>query len=247
MRKNRLLASKSPTPIYYQLRVIIQKDIEEGRLKPGARVSSERQLAKQYSLSLGTVRQAIGSLVNEGFLLRHQGKGTYVAGTVLRKGSLRYYRLRKSFRDAEEDLAIKLLSLKRISGRKFINEKLNIRENEELFELERVFYIGEKPTIYTLSYLSCRQFKSLDSLSQHRFEKMTFYETVENEYGIATINNTELISAIAASAAISKVLKVPKGQPILLVEMLSFTHRKRIYEYRLSYCSTVHRQLAREY
>jgi len=66
------------TPKYMQLKDELLSWIASGRYRPGDKLPSENELAEQYSLSRQTVRQSIGELVQEGWLVREQGKGTFV-------------------------------------------------------------------------------------------------------------------------------------------------------------------------
>lgn len=65
-------------PIYYQLKEIIKREIEEGRIKPGERIPTEFELCDQFTISRAPVRQALTELVNEGLLYRQRGSGTFV-------------------------------------------------------------------------------------------------------------------------------------------------------------------------
>ncbi|RUS47875.1 GntR family transcriptional regulator [Cohnella sp. AR92] len=53
--------------------------IAGGRYRPGDKLPSENELSEQFGLSRQTVRQSIGELVQEGWLSREQGKGTFVS------------------------------------------------------------------------------------------------------------------------------------------------------------------------
>jgi len=66
-------------PKYYQLQKAIRRMVEHKSLKAGELVPSENKLVGEYKVSKNTVRQALTNLVNEGFLYREQGKGTYVS------------------------------------------------------------------------------------------------------------------------------------------------------------------------
>lgn len=72
-----MLDRKHPLPLYYQLKEIIKKSIREGQYKLYERIPSENQLVAKYGVSRNTVRQALTELVNEGWLFREQGKGTF--------------------------------------------------------------------------------------------------------------------------------------------------------------------------
>ncbi|MEW9673926.1 GntR family transcriptional regulator [Ammoniphilus sp. 3BR4] len=57
----------------------IKKWILEEKYKPHEKIASENELADIFAVSRQTVRQAIGELVNEGWLYREQGRGTFCA------------------------------------------------------------------------------------------------------------------------------------------------------------------------
>ncbi|MEG1134735.1 MAG: GntR family transcriptional regulator [Cellulosilyticaceae bacterium] len=67
-------------PLYYQLKKIIIDMIENEEIKPDETIPSEPKLMTIYDLSRTTVRKAIDELVNEGYLYKIQGKGTFVKG-----------------------------------------------------------------------------------------------------------------------------------------------------------------------
>ena len=235
-----------PTPVYFQLQKELQKEIEDGRWAPGQIIPPERTIAEKHKLSIGTVKKAILNLVTEGYLYRIQGKGTFVAGMALQPESLRYYRYLEDFNDEEVELQIKLLNLKATKGIAPINGFLNLRTNQNLFELERLFYHGSKPVVYSISYIPQKMFEDLATLPKHKFENIPLYIALEEIYGLPTINNQELISAVPADSATAKKLKIQNGSPVLLIEMLSYTYKQTPYEYRKSYCLTDSRSLFRE-
>jgi GntR family transcriptional regulator len=235
-----------PTPAYFKFQMMLQEEIENGRWAPGQTIPPERALAGAHHLSVGTVKKAILNLVNKGYLYRIQGKGTFVAGMTLQPESLRYYRYLEDFNDQEVELQIKLLNLKVTKGIDPINGFLNLRANQSLFEILRLFYLGPKPVVYSISYIPQKMFKNLAALPKHKFENIPLYIALEEIYGLPTLNNQELISAVSADSATAKKLKIQKGSPVLLIEMLSYTYKQTPYEYRKSYCLTDSRSLFRE-
>ena len=65
-------------PLYKQLKDLILKEIEEGRLKPNQKIPTELELSERYQISRMTVRKSLAQLVDEGILAKKQGKGTFV-------------------------------------------------------------------------------------------------------------------------------------------------------------------------
>lgn len=62
-----------------QMVEILTKAIASGKFGEGERITSENALSRQYGISRNTIREAISSLVQQGYLTRTQGKGTFVA------------------------------------------------------------------------------------------------------------------------------------------------------------------------
>ena len=66
-------------PLYAQLKELILGEIQSGALKAGDMIPTEHELMEQYSISRNVVRQAIGELVEGGYLIRKKAKGTFVS------------------------------------------------------------------------------------------------------------------------------------------------------------------------
>ncbi len=246
MGPEKLQGTSAPVPIYYRLQETLRSKIEAGEWKPGGAIPPERIIAEAYGASVGTVKKALQNLVNSGYLIRVQGKGTFVAGTTLRKGSLRYYRMQRALDDEPADLTIRFLGIRETAGAADVKRNLGLPAKERLFELRRLFLWGDKPVVYSVSSLPKRLFKDLNRLPEIRLKDRTLYETIEKIYGLPTLRNQELFGAAGAGAAAAEALAVPKGSPVLTIEMLSFTYRDVPYEYRLSYCVTTERKIFSE-
>ncbi len=75
----------SATPLYLQLKRLLEREIAAGALPPHSRVPSERELSEQFAISRMTVRQALTELIQEGRLYTSAGKGTFVAEPKIRQ------------------------------------------------------------------------------------------------------------------------------------------------------------------
>lgn len=236
----------TPLPAYYRLQETLKDKIENGEWKPGESIPPERIIAADSRLSVGTVKKALQNLVYEGLLYRVQGKGTFVAGTTLRRGSLRYYRMMKTFNDEIAALSIKFLGIRAVDGFPAATRSLALPDREKLFRIRRVFYADGAPVVYTNSFLPCRLFSGLNELPQTLFEKTTLYEAIEKKYGLPCFYNEELFGAVPADAETAKALGLKKGAPVLYIEMRAFTYKDLPYEYRVSYCVTDRRKIFAE-
>jgi DNA-binding FadR family transcriptional regulator len=57
----------------------LRRQISSGQLKPGEQLPGHRELAAMFSVSVGSVREAISMLVSEGLIATRAGHGTFVA------------------------------------------------------------------------------------------------------------------------------------------------------------------------
>ncbi|GAB4482580.1 MAG: phosphonate metabolism transcriptional regulator PhnF [Thermodesulfovibrionales bacterium] len=64
--------------LYIQLTRIFLDEINAGRWALNERIPSEDELCRLYHVSKITVRQAINNLVSDGYLVKLQGKGTFL-------------------------------------------------------------------------------------------------------------------------------------------------------------------------
>ncbi|TFZ04812.1 GntR family transcriptional regulator [Ramlibacter rhizophilus] len=74
----RFQATPAGLPKHARLRQAIIGAVESGELPVGSKVTGERQLSEALGLSLGTTQKALGRLMDEGFLERRHGHGTFV-------------------------------------------------------------------------------------------------------------------------------------------------------------------------
>jgi GntR family transcriptional regulator len=236
----------APVPAYYRVQELLRRRIEERQWKPGDAIPPERAIAQEQGLSIGTVKKAILNLVREGYLYRIQGKGTFVAGTTLKRGSLRYYRMTPGFGEEAAPLRISLLGMGQIDGFEPASRHLAVPRRQRLYELRRLFSTGDRPLVYSVSYLPRPMFKDLDKFPAETFETGTLYETIEKNYGLPCLRNHELFGVAAAGPDAAKSLRIPAKTPVLCIEMLTYTYKDVPYEYRKSWCVTDRWRVFRE-
>lgn len=67
-----------PGKWYARIEADLRSQIITGKLRPGDRMPTEKELAGSYGVSVLTVRQAQQSLVRDGLIRKEQGRGTFV-------------------------------------------------------------------------------------------------------------------------------------------------------------------------
>ncbi|QOG05357.1 GntR family transcriptional regulator [Aureimonas sp. OT7] len=72
-------------PLYLRLGTAIREAVEQGALRVGQALPSERELAQKAGVSRVTVRKALEGLVSEGVVEQRHGSGTFIADPARRK------------------------------------------------------------------------------------------------------------------------------------------------------------------
>lgn len=72
-------------PQYKKVIDYILTEINEGHLKQGDRLPSEKELSEKFSLSRQTIRHATGELEKDGIITRVRGSGSYIGDSASRR------------------------------------------------------------------------------------------------------------------------------------------------------------------
>jgi DNA-binding FadR family transcriptional regulator len=65
-----------------RLRLAFARDLKSGRWQEGQKLPTERELGAQYGVARNTVRRALQALEAEALIVRHVGRGTFMAPAV---------------------------------------------------------------------------------------------------------------------------------------------------------------------
>lgn len=75
-----------PMPRYYQIYTFLLDRIQSGEFVPANAIPTERDLGEEYGVSRITVIKALDMLERDGYVVRQQGRGTFVTDSAERAG-----------------------------------------------------------------------------------------------------------------------------------------------------------------
>ena len=146
------LERNSPVPLYYQLAQSIKHAITTGALAPGERLENELSLTSRLGLSRPTIRQAIGSLVDKGLVVRKRGAGTQVVFNRVKR-SLELSSLFDDLSRVVQQPTTKVLVNEVITPSPEVAHLLGIAEEGQVLHLERVRFARGEPIARMRNYL----------------------------------------------------------------------------------------------
>lgn len=222
-----MLDKQSPVPIYYQLEEIIKNKIENRMLQPDEMIPSEREYAERFEVSRMTVRQAITNLVNNGYLYRLKGKGTFVQKQKIEQ------RLQGLTSFSEEMVmrgltpSTKLLEYDIIFAGVELASKLAIQQNEEVYKLKRLRLADNIPMALETAHFSKKLFPNLTE----QIARGSIYDYAENECHLNIDYATQEIEATVADGYESEALQLSKDSPTLTIYRLCYLDSGTPLEY----------------
>ena len=80
-----MIDHNSIVPLYQQITDQILQDINSGKFSVNKRLPTEDEMSQQYKVSRITIRRAVSDLVEQGVVVKRQGKGTFVKTPPMQK------------------------------------------------------------------------------------------------------------------------------------------------------------------
>ncbi len=161
-------------PRYLQIKYELQKFLAENNWSFEKAIPSEQELAGTYDVSIGTVRKAVEGLVEEGVLIKHQGKGTFLKHPAFVESSIVRFYLRNAKEGKPETPVGEVKCVKSVKANPKINRLLGVPDERELIYLERIRSVDKKVIVSDKIWLSPEKFSELKGLKPEQFENLLY-------------------------------------------------------------------------
>lgn len=150
------LEKKSQNPLYLQLMSRLKNDIVAGVYTPGERIPSEQLLCDTYGVSRVTVRKAMLDLVQEGLLVRRQGKGTFVAQERIQRDLQQITSFSQACRQNGHAAGARLISAELAEASASDAEKLGLAPGSAVVEIIRLRLCDGEPVMLEINRFPSR-------------------------------------------------------------------------------------------
>ncbi len=199
-----------PYALYEKIKRSVVREIESGKLKPGDKVPSETQLAKEFNASRMTANRALKELNEENRILRVQGVGSFVAKIKPEASLLEIKSIAREINDWGGVHSCEILLLKEERLSREIAGKMDLAEGDRIFHsiiLHRDRGIGVQYSERYINPAVAPLYLDQD------FTKMTPSDYLLKE---APIQEAEhIIEAVSVNKTIQQYLKIRPQAPCL--------------------------------
>jgi GntR family transcriptional regulator len=193
----------------------------------GAAIPSERQLSADLGVSRLTVRAALDELVREGHLVRRQGSGTFVGEPKIAQ-QLTMTSFTEDMRQRGMKPGSRTLSLDTIMAGAYLGRCLHVSPSERIMVAKRL-RLADQETM-AIETLHVRE-ALVPGLTAADLEGTSFYELLEQRYGIEIVGGIQTIEPTVTNEEESAALGVPLHSPAFQFERTTRSQSGEIVEF----------------
>ncbi|MDO9384096.1 MAG: GntR family transcriptional regulator [Hyphomicrobiaceae bacterium] len=219
-------------PLYLQVRDMLLGRITTGNWKPGTLIPNEIDLAREFGLSVGTVRKALDQLQAEHLLTRRQGRGTFVNDLASTEHASRFANL-YSGDGTRMTLQSKLVGVSAHAADDAARRVLGLAQGASVIHLVRLKSRKGEPYVYEKSTLPAALFAGLPDDEDIPDE----ISALAQKYGQIAGSAEETISISKADKDEAEKLSVPESSALLRLERKVYAVEGAILEWRRAVCN----------
>lgn len=213
-----MLKQDAITPLYVQLMEELETSIRNGVYKPGDKIMTEAEMAKEYGVSLITVRKAVGSLMEKGLVVRKQGKGTFVTKPKYSRNMKKL----QSFTEMCEQMGVKpgaqVLENRLIMADKKAADRLGIEPGSNVVYISRLRLADGEPVQVEKSYFPLKY----AFLLEEDLNNGSMFECLKEKAGAKVASSEKMIELCRATAEEAALMDVKKGDYLLFVKSTAY-------------------------
>lgn len=186
----------------------LRRAVITGTYPPGSKLPNEDALAERFTVSRATIREAVRGLVEEGYLSRRQGSGTYVTARPLLRNSLdRNFSYTSYLESTGVKAGRRTLDIRTIPATDAVAEHLLLEPGATVVEIRRVRTADDRPAVYSVDRLPA---DIVDAARDRAGLGGSMYALLAS-LGHPILHGEAVISPASADAELAAVLEVPEG------------------------------------
>lgn len=216
-------------PTAQRVRDLLTVQIQQGALRPGERLATERDLASQLGVSRSTVRQALAALEAAGEVRRVPGRGggTFVHGRKVERDLSRVVGVPTLLRAQGMTSGSRILSTAIVVADEETTAALGLDPGAYVVDVIRIRLADGSPISLEHARLPAQRFPKLLELPLGG----SLYELLAEHYDTEPGEAEERIEVSPASEDEALILATEKGAPLLSIRRTTRDSTGKVFEY----------------
>jgi len=208
----------SNIPLYFQLKSMIQEQIENGEYPADSKIPSEQELCERYDISRPTVRQAISELTSSGHLYKMKGKGTFVSKQKTLIHIKDYNGFTDSILDSKNPGSFQFISMEVRTNKSFtkLNEVFSIRP-DSVVEFACIMWAGMQNDDLISVNESWIPLSMFPDIIDDLHAKKSSQDILKGKYPLLPYHAHSVLDIIHTDANEASYLQVQTGQALIRI------------------------------
>jgi GntR family transcriptional regulator len=220
-----LLDRQNHRKLYVQLYDIMKKKIEDKEWSLGFRIPIEQELCNVFEVSRVTVRSAISVLVRQGYLIRQQGRGTFVSKKVISDKLTMFTTFGELMLEEGIDFSTDMLAQTIMMPVDDLADKLNVSGDKHIIYIKRLRKVDNKPILIQETYIP---FHICPPLLEEDVRKNSLFELLERKHGIHLTGVRNYFDVKYLNADEGMLLDLSENSPALVLTQHFFSGETQI-------------------
>ncbi len=222
------LHRRAGVALWRQIAETLESDIKEQVFDAGKKLPTEAELAERFAVNRHTVRRGIAYLEQEGIVRVEQGRGTFVQERVvdykLGKRTRFTENIEKQSRIPSGEIVRALI----VAADAHVAKNLRIRKGQPVVLIENIGKVDDRPISIVAHHFPARRFPEMIEVYKREGSVTKALAT----FGVEDYTRKETrITARLPNTSESRLLALPRSQPLLVTESTNIDSEGRVIEY----------------
>ncbi len=204
---------------YQQIAETLRGRVASGELAPGTRLKNQRALAREFGVTLMTLRQGLELLEREGLIARRHGLGTFVASPTIDYDILQFRTFAGDLKSQGEPVETRFLRSQFAAGDRRVQLGLRLAPGDGVFILERLRLVAGRPVSLQRSFLPERLG---EEVAKADLAVTPLRQVLSFKLGIEIARAREEVSAVKLRTREARELSCRAGAPAFCSERVSW-------------------------
>lgn len=212
-------------PKWMEARAAIRERIHDGTLAPGQKLPAEPELAASLGVSRATLREALRSLAEDGYLSRKPGAGTHVSqGQQVATNLNSNFGVADIIRSMGMVPGTQSMKIEVVDASEDVAKGLGVKAGSRVAIIERVRTADGRPMVFSTSYFPVSddngRAQKLRSLGHE-----SLYTVLERLAGVHIEYGNGTLMPALANEFLAEQLSIPIGSLLMHLRQIDYDDR----------------------
>ncbi|KLN66548.1 phosphonate utilization transcriptional regulator PhnR [Vibrio sp. VPAP30] len=216
---------------YVKIKDSIVEQIESGMLSPRQKLPAERKLAESFDTTRVTLREALSLLEAEGRIYREDRRGWFISPLPLKYDPTQTLNFTNMATAQQRTPKTELITAKGILANKQAASLLGLQPFSDVYRVDRVRYLEERPVVYVTNYIRPELFPNLLDFDLSK----SLTDIYREHYGVVYEKIRYRISTSTLLGNTAQALRATSGTPAMVVERINYNQNGELIDCDIEY------------